>query len=125
MFLVGLPATDCTRHHNQQNQNGNKGKLGTLRPPIRMKRVLMGNYLIIWRRLLGCFQISGDRFVFVDSHTLGISADIGFVEDASGEQIKLFFFESQKQTASYLRRGDNLFQRDAPRLSLLTQMFAE
>ena len=85
----------------------------------------MSDYFIVGRRFLGCFQVLGNRLVFVHSHTLGVGADVSFVEDASGKQIKLLFFQSQQQAASNLGCRDNLLQRNTPHLSLLTQTFAK
>lgn len=125
MFLVRLPATNRSRNHNEQNQNGDKGKRGAVRYSTRMEAMLMRNYFVVGWRLLGSFQVLGYSLIFIEPHALGISADVRFIEDASGKQIELFIFQRLQQTASNLRRGDNFLKRNASQLSLLTQMFAK
>jgi len=85
----------------------------------------MRDHFVVRWRLLGGFQVLGYSLIFIESHALGVSADIGSVEDASRKQIELFILQRLQKTASNLCRGDNFFKRNASQLSLLTQMFAK
>jgi hypothetical protein len=85
-----------------------------------MKRMLVGDNFIVRRRFLSCFQVFSDSLVLIDANTLGIGADVRLVEDAPREQVELFFFERQQQTATNLCGGDNFVERNTPHLSLLT-----
>ncbi len=70
-------------------------------------------------------RVLGDSCVFVDPNALSVGANIGLVEDASGEQLELLFLQGDKQAAADLGGGDNFVERDAAHLTLPTQMFAK
>ena len=126
MILVDFPAADATGDYHQQNQYGKNWEAGAADRAVGVQgSMLMGNDSGVRRRLLSGLQIIGYGFVFVDTDALGISANVGFVEDSAGQEIELFIFQSLKQAPADFSRGHNLIQRDAAQLTFASQTFAK
>jgi hypothetical protein len=114
MFLVSLPPSNRSRHHDQQNKHGHDGKAGTVVRPVRVNgRMLLGDDASVFRLFVSSFHVLGNCLILVDPHTFGIGTNIGFVEDTAGQEIKLFVFEGTKQAGTDLGRGDDLVERDS------------
>ena len=129
-LTVELPASGSSRDQNEQDKNGDQGKAATDRGAIHViaavhGRILMGDQPDIRRVFMRRPQIIGDRLLLVDAKVTGVSANVAFVEDASGKEFELFVFQGAEQARSNLGRGGNFVERDASHLALPPQAFAE
>jgi hypothetical protein len=70
-------------------------------------------------------QVFGDGLIRVNPDALSVSLHVGLVEDSTGKQVELFVLQRLQKPPADFGRCDNLLQRDAAHLPLLSQMLAK
>jgi hypothetical protein len=65
-------------------------------------------------------EIVSDGLLFIHVQTARVSPDKALVEDASGELVEVFFFESTQHAGAYFRRQGDFLEGDALLLALLS-----